>query len=94
MIGNRDIKLSKDCRPSILDEAVATGLQKIGFFAKEMNATVHKPRFDCGLAGGTWDKMEPVIQAALVDQGIPVIPFTIWTEPVKASRYLGFIFGP
>jgi O-acetyl-ADP-ribose deacetylase (regulator of RNase III) len=25
------------------------------------NATVHMPRIGCGLAGGTWDKVEPLI---------------------------------
>jgi hypothetical protein len=28
------------------------------------------PRIGCGLAGGTWDKMEPVIITALANKGI------------------------
>lgn len=35
------------------------------------------PRIGCGLAGGTWDRMEPVIQAALADQGIPVTVYDL-----------------
>jgi O-acetyl-ADP-ribose deacetylase (regulator of RNase III) len=72
LIGQRDIKRSQDNVPPIRYEAVATGLLKVANFAKETNATVHMPRIGCGLAGGTWDKMEPIIQVTLVDQGIPV----------------------
>jgi O-acetyl-ADP-ribose deacetylase (regulator of RNase III) len=77
LIGQRDIKRSKDNTPPIRYEAVATGLRKVSLFAKEMNASVHMPRIGCGLAGGTWDKMEPVILAALADQGIPVTVYDL-----------------
>lgn len=77
LIGQRDIKRSKDNIPPIRYEAVATGLQKVALFAKEKNASVHMPRIGCGLAGGTWDRMEPVIQAALADQGIPVTVYDL-----------------
>jgi len=71
LIGQRDIKRSKGDIPPKRYEAVATGLQKVAVFSKEKNASVYMPRIGCGYAGGAWDKMEPVIQVALVDQGIP-----------------------
>lgn len=75
LIGQRDIKRSKDNIPPIRYEAVATGLQKVAVFAKQKNASVHMPRIGCGLAGGTWNKMEPLIQTALDDLGITVIVY-------------------
>lgn len=30
------------------------------------------PRIGCGLAGGTWDRIEPLIQANLIDPGVAV----------------------
>jgi len=35
------------------------GREKVGQFAIDKNAKVHMPRIGCGLAGGTWDKIEP-----------------------------------
>lgn len=30
------------------------------------------PRIGCGLAGGTWDRVEPLVGERLVARGIPV----------------------
>jgi hypothetical protein len=30
------------------------------------------PRIGCGLAGGTWDKIEPLIRETLCAAGVPV----------------------
>jgi O-acetyl-ADP-ribose deacetylase (regulator of RNase III) len=70
MIGQRDVRSDKEGNPPVRYNAIATALQKVALFAKEKNASVHMPRIGCGLAGGTWDKMEPVIEEALAKQGI------------------------
>jgi hypothetical protein len=41
-------------------------------FAIDNNAAVHMPRIGCGLAGGTWDKIEPLIDENLADKGVEV----------------------
>ncbi|GAA4206372.1 hypothetical protein GCM10022220_20020 [Actinocatenispora rupis] len=33
---------------------------------------MHLPRIGCGLAGGRWDRIEPLVAAELTDRGIPV----------------------
>lgn len=33
------------------------------------------PRIGCGLAGGTWDKIEPLIKDAITSIEIPVIVY-------------------
>lgn len=35
------------------------------------------PRIGCGLAGGTWDRIEPLIAHRLVEQGIPVTVYDL-----------------
>ncbi len=72
LIGQRDIKKDKAGNPPIRYEAVAAGLQKVGQFAKERGASVHMPRIGCGLAGGTWETIGPLIQTHLSSQDIPV----------------------
>ena len=35
------------------------------------------PRIGCGLAGGTWDKIEPLIQSNLSDKEIAVTVYDL-----------------
>jgi len=72
IIGQSGIKKDKEGNPPIRYEAVASGLEKVGRFAKENRASVHMPRIGCGLAGGTWDKIEPLIKSNLLDNEIEV----------------------
>jgi hypothetical protein len=41
----------------------------------ELNASVHLPRIGCGLAGGKWEKIEPLINKLLIDQGLNVFVY-------------------
>ncbi len=72
LIGQRDLKKDKAGNPPIRYEAVAAGLRKVGRFAQEKGASVHMPRIGCGLAGGTWEEIEPLIQTHLADRGVAV----------------------
>lgn len=53
-------------------EAIDTGLAAVADRARELGASVHMPRIGCGLAGGTWARVEPLISARLTDRGVPV----------------------
>ncbi|MER5952080.1 hypothetical protein ABT127_39190 [Streptomyces sp. NPDC001904] len=53
-------------------EAIAQGLAAVAGHAAELGASVHMPRIGCGLAGGTWSRVEPLIAEQLVARGIPV----------------------
>ena len=72
LIGQHKLGTDESGTPPIRYEAVAKGLQKTGVFALELNASVHMPRIGCGLAGGTWDKIEPLIEENLSSKGIEV----------------------
>ncbi len=71
LIGQHDIKRkgNNDVTP-VRYGAIRQGLNKVSTFAKEVNATVHMPRIGCGLSGGTWDQIEPMILNELIEQRI------------------------
>jgi O-acetyl-ADP-ribose deacetylase (regulator of RNase III) len=77
MIGQHDIKPDKEGNPPVRYEAIGKALSKVAEFATEIKASVHMPRIGCGLAGGTWDKMEPVIIQELAEKGIPVMVYDL-----------------
>lgn len=59
-----DIPLSYD--------ALEKCLNQVSIMALARNASVSGPRFGCGLAGGIWDKVRPIVQRTLADKGISV----------------------
>ncbi|THA79646.1 hypothetical protein E6R60_03350 [Streptomyces sp. A0642] len=44
----------------------------VGALGLKLGASVHMPRIGCGLAGGTWSRIEPLIEKRLTGRGIPV----------------------
>ncbi len=72
IIGQHKINNDKNGNPPIRYEAVSSGLEKVAQFSNEHNATVHMPRIGCGLAGGTWDKIEPLIIETMTPKNVAV----------------------
>jgi hypothetical protein len=70
---NRNLHRSEepDAKPPIRYDALLKCLKQVSSYAVNFGATVHAPRIGCGLAGGKWPEIEPLIQAAFPDQ-IPV----------------------
>lgn len=75
VIGQRDVKKDKSGEPPVRYPAIKNGLVKVGVFAKQMQASVHMPRIGCGLAGGTWDQIEPLINEALISKGVETVVY-------------------
>ena len=71
MIGQRGIKSGKQGVP-IRYAAVEGCLEKVAQFAKENEASIHMPRIGCGLAGGKWECIEPLILKAILNTKISV----------------------
>ncbi|MFI6851238.1 macro domain-containing protein [Streptomyces sp. NPDC050416] len=71
MIGQRGTKTGSKGVP-VRYEAIDTALEALAAKAGELGATVHMPRIGCGLAGGKWSRVEPLIEERLVRRGIPV----------------------
>jgi O-acetyl-ADP-ribose deacetylase (regulator of RNase III) len=71
MIGQRGMRTGSK-GPPIRYEALDRCLAALGEKALELNASVHLPRIGCGLAGGTWKRVEPLIDARLCARDVPV----------------------
>lgn len=76
MIGQHGIR-GHGKLPPIRYEAVDQALGKVGEEALKMNASVHMPRIGCGLAGGTWDRIEPLILSHLSNRGIAAVVYDL-----------------
>ena len=76
MISQRGIKkdfTSVPMRYDSLDKCLA----KISNFALEKNLKVLMPRIGCGLAGGRWEKITPIIENQLCEKGIEVYVYDL-----------------
>ncbi len=58
--------------PPIRYEAVEECLARVAQKAQELGASVHLPRIGCGLAGGKWELIEPLIKKTLCEKDVPV----------------------
>lgn len=71
MIGQRGTKVGSKGVP-VRYEAIKSCLEKLAVEADILNASVHMPRIGCGLAGGKWEKIEPLIIKILSENDIQV----------------------
>lgn len=58
--------------PPIRYDAVRACLTRVADYAAVKRSSVHMPRIGCGLAGGSWEDIEPIIEQTLCAKGIPV----------------------
>ncbi len=74
LIGQHGVKTarSKSALPPIRYEAIEKGLRKVADFAIQNKASVHMPRIGCGLAGGNWQEIEPIINRTLISKDVAV----------------------
>ncbi|QEH38918.1 hypothetical protein OJF2_75280 [Aquisphaera giovannonii] len=71
MVAQRGVKAA-GAGPPIRYEALGECLRKAAEKAAELRASVHMPRIGCGLAGGDWARVGPLIEAAMVARGLEV----------------------
>ncbi|MFI1761149.1 macro domain-containing protein [Streptomyces sp. NPDC020800] len=71
MVGQRGIRRGSKGVP-VRYEAIDAALARLAGQVIELGASVHMPRIGCGLAGGTWSRIEPLITERLVERGIAV----------------------
>ncbi|MCQ9634393.1 macro domain-containing protein [Chryseobacterium sp. WG23] len=58
--------------PPIRYMAAEECLLKLTHEALQRNASVHMPRIGCGLAGGKWEQIEPIIERTLLNKNVEV----------------------
>ncbi|MBT2207290.1 macro domain-containing protein [Actinomadura sp. NEAU-AAG7] len=71
MVAQRGVKRSRR-GPPIRYEALGRCLEVLGGRAVELEASVHMPRVGCGLAGGKWELVEPLVERHLTERGVEV----------------------
>ncbi len=76
MIGQRGMKTGKN-GPPVRYEAIESCLALVAIRAIELSASVHMPRIGCGLAGGKWEKVEPLLLNTLCKSGVVVYVYDI-----------------
>jgi O-acetyl-ADP-ribose deacetylase (regulator of RNase III) len=62
--------------PPIRYDALSTALQQLAAHSHRLGASVHLPRIGCGLAGGTWDRVE-VLLHNLTSHGVAVTVYDL-----------------
>jgi O-acetyl-ADP-ribose deacetylase (regulator of RNase III) len=58
-------------------EAIDNALKNVVVFAKNNTTSIHMPRIGCGLAGGKWEIIEPMIIKHLTENRIEVFVYDI-----------------
>lgn len=75
LIGQHKISKGEIGNPPIRYEAIENGITHVLKKAKELKASVHMPRIGCGLAGGKWEHIEPILQERLVQNEIKTVVY-------------------
>ena len=76
MIAQKGVKSKSNPKP-ICYNSLDRCLNICAWNALASRSSVHMPRIGCGLAGGTWDEVEPLIQKNLCAKGIPVTVYDL-----------------
>jgi O-acetyl-ADP-ribose deacetylase (regulator of RNase III) len=75
MIGQHGYRASST--PPVRYEAISAALATVADRALQLRASVHMPRIGCGLAGGQWELVEPLIVEQLTRRGVPVTVYDL-----------------
>ena len=76
MIGQHGIKFKDDGTPPVRYGAIEECLRQVEQWARDWDhASVHMPRIGCGLAGGVWSEIEPIINRVFTDIEVYVYDF-------------------
>jgi O-acetyl-ADP-ribose deacetylase (regulator of RNase III) len=76
MVGQHGLRRAEG-KPPIRYEAVEAALATVANRATVLAASVHMPRIGCGLAGGSWDEVEPIICRTLCSKGVQTFVYDL-----------------
>lgn len=79
MIAQHGIRHDPNDPPAVRYDALRSTLTKVADYAHRGISvpSVHMPRIGCGLGGGSWDEIEPIINDTLIARGIPVTVYDL-----------------
>lgn len=76
LVGQHGLRRRGAERPVRID-AIAHGLRTVAARARELGASVHMPRIGCGLAGGRWAEIGPVVERELSDRDVALTVYDL-----------------
>jgi O-acetyl-ADP-ribose deacetylase (regulator of RNase III) len=76
LVGQRGMYRTKS-GPPVRYDAIETGLVTVADNARVLDASVHMPRIGCGLAGGDWAEIEPILKRTLIAAGIDTVVYDL-----------------
>lgn len=76
LVGQHGLR-RRGSEPPVRLLAIARGLSTVADRALALQASVHMPRIGCGLAGGTWREIGPVVERELVARGVDVTVYDL-----------------
>lgn len=76
LIGQHGLRRRGAERPVRID-AIARGLRTVAREALDTGASVHMPRIGCGLAGGTWREIGPVVEREIASRAVDVTVYDL-----------------
>jgi O-acetyl-ADP-ribose deacetylase (regulator of RNase III) len=68
--------------PPVRYDAIRLGLRRVAEHVRTSGASVHMPRIGCGLAGGRWEEIEPIIEQELCARDVSV---TVYDFPAAGT---------
>lgn len=74
LVGQHGVRRRGGAAP-VRYEAIREGLGKVAKLAIEVDASVHMPRIGCGLAGGRWEEVGPIVSETLSNLDVTVYDF-------------------
>ena len=77
LIGQEGIRTTEAGVPPVRYGAIRHGLDSLGDYCVRQGYSIHMPRIGCGLAGGQWSDVEPIINDTLVAKGVPVTVYDL-----------------
>ncbi|WP_075342721.1 macro domain-containing protein [Tenacibaculum agarivorans] len=77
VIGQHKIRKDENGNPPIRYKAIEHGLATVTEKAVLINASVHMPRIGCGLAGGKWENIVPILENSLLKNQIQTVVYDL-----------------
>lgn len=79
MVAQEGVRHDMSAPPAVRYDALASCLEGLAriLAVRGDRCTIHMPRIGCGLGGGSWDRVEPLIITHLTNRGIPVTVYDL-----------------
>lgn len=77
MVAQRGVRHDSSAPRAVQYGSLESCLARVAEEAERLGASVHMPRIGCGLGGGSWDEIEPIIQNTLIARGVPVTVYDL-----------------